>query len=75
MNDRRHTVAEVIGRRLNLPVVAMSSEESADHFGWFAMFAEMNLSATSLRTRALLNWEPEHPGLLSDMEHADYFAG
>ena len=68
-------IAEVIGRRLNLPVVAMSSEESADHFGWFAMFAEMNLSATSLRTRALLNWEPEHPGLLSDMEHADYFAG
>lgn len=66
-------IADVIGRRLGLPVAALSSEASADHFGWFAMFAEMSLSATSLRTRALLNWEPEHPGLLSDMEHAGYF--
>ncbi|HEY0649519.1 SDR family oxidoreductase [Phenylobacterium sp.] len=67
-------IAEVIGQRLNVPVVAISSEESADHFGWFAMFAEMNLPATSHRTRALLNWEPTEPGLLSDMEHAGYFA-
>ncbi|WP_332769324.1 SDR family oxidoreductase [Phenylobacterium sp.] len=67
-------IAEVIGRRLNLPVIAMSPEKSADHFGWFAMFAEMNLPATSLRTRALLNWDPAQPGLLSDMEHAGYFA-
>ena len=66
-------IAEVIGRRLNVPVVAMSAEAAADHFGWFAMFAEMNLQATSHRTRALLAWEPAQPGLLSDMEHAGYF--
>lgn len=66
-------IAEVIGQRLNMPVVAMTSEQAADHFGWFAMFAEMNLPATNHRTRALLNWEPTQPELLSDMEHAGYF--
>lgn len=66
-------IAGVIGRRLNVPVVAKSPEAAADHFGWFAMFAAMNIPASSQRTRALLGWGPAEPGLLSDMEHASYF--
>ena len=67
-------IAALIGRRLNVPVVALSAEESADHFGWFAMFAAMNVPASSQGTRARLGWEPAQPGLLSDMEHGGYFA-
>jgi nucleoside-diphosphate-sugar epimerase len=66
-------IAKVIGRGLGVPVVAKPPEAAADHFGWFAMFAAMNIPASSQRTQALLGWEPTEPGLLSDMEHASYF--
>jgi nucleoside-diphosphate-sugar epimerase len=36
-------IADVIGRRLNLPVVAKSPEEAAEHFSWFALFAAMDV--------------------------------
>jgi hypothetical protein len=47
-------IAEVTGRRLNVPVVSKSREEAAEHFGWFAMFAGMDLPSSSARTRARL---------------------
>ena len=40
-------IAEVIGRRLNLPVVAKSPEEAAEHFGWFARFAAIDCPASN----------------------------
>jgi nucleoside-diphosphate-sugar epimerase len=66
-------IAALIGRRLNVPVVAKSKDEAAAHFGWFATFAGMELAASSARTRALLGWDPEQPGLLADMDHPSYF--
>ena len=68
-------IAEVIGRRLNVPVVSKSPEEAAEHFGWFAMFAGMDAPASSARTRATLGWKPEEPGLIADIDHPAYFAG
>jgi nucleoside-diphosphate-sugar epimerase len=35
------SIAEVIGKRLDVPVVSLSHEETAAHFGWFAHFAAM----------------------------------
>jgi nucleoside-diphosphate-sugar epimerase len=67
-------IAEVIGRRLNVPVVSKSPEEAAEHFGWFAMFAGMDAPTSSERTRALLDWKPELPGLIADIDHPAYFA-
>ena len=67
-------IAEVIGRRLNLPVVSKSPEEAAEHFGWFERFAGMDAPASSERTQALLGWTPQHPGLIADIDHPAYFA-
>lgn len=67
-------IAEVIGRGLGVPVVSLPSEEAEAHFGWFAMFAGMDVPASSARTREVLGWEPTQPGLLEDIEQAGYFA-
>ncbi|MGH7040570.1 MAG: SDR family oxidoreductase, partial [Acetobacteraceae bacterium] len=65
-------IAEVIGRGLKVPVVAMSPEEAAGHFGWLAAFAGLDLPASSAQTRARLGWYPTGPGLIADLEHMRY---
>jgi nucleoside-diphosphate-sugar epimerase len=67
-------IAEVIGRRLNIPVVSKSPQEAAEHFGWFAMFAGIDAPTSSARTQALLGWKPQQPGLIADIDHPAYFA-
>src|SRR6266481_1999754 len=66
-------IAGVIGRRPNVPVVAKSPEEAADHFGWFAHFAAIDNPASSQRTRELLGWQPKQPGLIPDLDRPRYF--
>jgi nucleoside-diphosphate-sugar epimerase len=66
-------IAEVIGRRLNIPVVSKSPEEAANHFGWFAHFAAMDNPASSARTQQQLGWRPKHPGLIPDLDREQYF--
>jgi nucleoside-diphosphate-sugar epimerase len=68
------TFAEVIGRRLDIPVVSKSPAEAAEHFGWFAMFAGIDAPTSSARTRSQLGWRPEQPGLIADIDHPAYFA-
>jgi nucleoside-diphosphate-sugar epimerase len=66
-------IAEVIGRRLNLPVVSKSPEEAAVHFGWLAGFLGVDCPASSAKTRVLLGWQPTHTGLIADLDHPRYF--
>jgi nucleoside-diphosphate-sugar epimerase len=63
-------IAEVIGKRLNVPVVSKSPEEAADHFGWLARFAQLDCPASSKLTRERLGWQPVQPRLLLDLEHS-----
>ncbi|WP_266160423.1 SDR family oxidoreductase [Dyella silvatica] len=60
-------IAEVIGQRLNIPVVAKSAEEATEHFGWLAMFAAFDITASSQRTQDQLGWRPSGPGLIADL--------
>jgi pyridoxine 4-dehydrogenase len=66
-------IAEVIGRRLNVPVVSKSPEEANKHFDWFAHFAALDNPTSSERTRQVLAWQPEQPGLISDIDRLGYF--
>lgn len=67
-------IAAVIGRHLNLPVVAKSHEEAAQHFGWFAHFAAIDNKASSQQTRKQLGWQPTQPGLIADLDRPGYFS-
>ncbi len=60
-------IAEVIGRRLNLPVVAKSPEEAIAHFGWLGYFAGLDCLASSAQTQERLGWHPTGPGLIHDL--------
>lgn len=67
------TVAEVIGRQLDIPVTAISPQEAADHFGFLAQFLGLDSPASSAMTQAQLGWQPTHPGLIDDLEAGFYF--
>jgi nucleoside-diphosphate-sugar epimerase len=66
-------IAQVIGRRLNVPVVSKSPDEAANHFGWFAHFAGLDCPASSQLTQERLGWRPVQPSLLTDLERGSYF--
>jgi nucleoside-diphosphate-sugar epimerase len=66
-------VAEVIGRHLNVPVVGISPEEAAEHFGFLGAFIGADVPASSALTRELLAWQPAQPGLVEDMDQGHYF--
>jgi nucleoside-diphosphate-sugar epimerase len=66
-------IAGVIGRRLNLPVVSISGDDIAAHFGWFEHFAQIDASASSAKTRQSLGWHPTETALLDDLDSVAYF--
>lgn len=64
-------IAEAIGKRLKLPVVALSREYAASHFGWLYAFVSKNMTASSLKTQERLEWTPEGPTLLNDIANLE----
>lgn len=65
-------VAEVLGEGLKVPVVSLSPEEAQGHFGWMAMFAGLDMPATSALTRRRLGWNPTGPGMITDLKAMKY---
>ena len=66
-------IADVIGRHLNVPVTGISREEADGHFGGFALFASMDVPASSALTQQRFGWHPAQPGLIADLDEGHYF--
>ncbi len=65
-------IADAIARRLKLPVKSIAPEEAPAYFGWLAMFAALDLPASSAGTRKMLGWQPKGPGLIADLEQLEF---
>jgi nucleoside-diphosphate-sugar epimerase len=66
-------IAELIGRHLSFPVVAISPGDAVEHFTWLAGFLTLDSPASSALTRDLMGWEPTNPGLIDDLDQGHYF--
>jgi nucleoside-diphosphate-sugar epimerase len=65
-------IAEAIGAGLGLPVTAVLAQDAEAHFGYLAPFVGLDNPISAARTKAMLGWQPEHPGLIEDIQHGGY---
>ncbi|GLZ44906.1 oxidoreductase [Actinomycetospora sp. NBRC 106375] len=68
-------IAERIGRHLDVPAVSVPAERATEHFGPFGAFMAFDFRMDNAETRALVGWEPAHPGVLADLDAGHYFRG
>ena len=67
------TIAELIGRKLNVPVAGITAKEASKQFSFLAPFIKADNPASSNLTRAQLGWQPKELGLIADLENGTYF--
>ncbi|CAO3403001.1 SDR family oxidoreductase [Azospirillum palustre] len=65
-------IVETLARGLKIPAVSIPQDKAAEHFGWMAMFAGIDMAASSALTQSTLGWHPEGPGLIADLEAMRY---
>lgn len=66
-------IADVIGRRLNVPVAGKSPAEAPKHFSWLSYFLGVDNPTSSKLTQERLGWHPDHTALLPDLDKGSYF--
>ncbi|MDP9151158.1 MAG: SDR family oxidoreductase [Myxococcota bacterium] len=66
-------IAEIIGRRLNVPAVSKSAEEVTSLLGLIGQVLAMDAPSSSKLTQERLGWRPTEAGLLADLEGGTYF--
>jgi nucleoside-diphosphate-sugar epimerase len=67
-------IAAAIGRGLKVPVVSLSQDEAAKHFGPLAGFVGMDGPAASALTQQRLGWRPtQKTGLIADLDQFNEF--
>jgi nucleoside-diphosphate-sugar epimerase len=66
--DTMFSIAEVIGRQLDLPVQAVGAE----NFGFLGHIFATDQPSSSALTRERFGWRPNHPSLLEDLAAGNY---
>jgi hypothetical protein len=66
--DTMRSIAEIIGRQLDLPAEAAPAE----NFGCLGNIFGVDQPASSAVTRERFDWQPTHPSLLEDLEAGNY---
>jgi nucleoside-diphosphate-sugar epimerase len=70
----RKVIAETIARKLGVEAKSITEEEAPQYLGFLAAFAGFDNPTSNDKTRALVGWEPTHPGWVEDVETGHYFA-
>ncbi|KAI0966541.1 hypothetical protein F4678DRAFT_484159 [Xylaria arbuscula] len=65
---RTKDIAEVLGRRLHIPVAPISQAEALEIFGPMAVAMGADNPSSSAKTREQLGWTPVQPLLLEDLK-------
>jgi len=69
------SIAEAIGRGLELPAKSIPAEKAGELLGGFlGMVAQLDNPTSSALTRERLGWKPTHAALLADLAARHYFA-
>jgi nucleoside-diphosphate-sugar epimerase len=70
----RKVIAETIAGKLGIEAKGITDEQAPQYLGFLAAFAGLDNPTSNDKTRALLGWEPTHPGWVEDVETGHYFA-
>ena len=70
----RKVIAETIAGKLGIEAKSITDEEAPQYLGFLAGFAGLDNPTSNDKTRALLGWEPTHPGWIEDVQTGHYFA-
>lgn len=69
----RKVIAETIAGKLGVATRSIAEEEAPQYLGFLAAFAGRDNPTSNDKTRAMLGWEPTHPGWVEDVETGPYF--
>jgi hypothetical protein len=54
-------------------VVSISAEQAYEHFGFLSVFGSLDNPTSSALTQKVLDWHPDGPGLIEDLDAGHYF--
>jgi len=66
-------IAAAIGRGAGVPTASISASDAAERFAFLGTVVGVDNPTSSEVTRKVLGWEPEHQGLIDDLDHGHYF--